>query len=41
MVKSMQLRSYATPQLLVTNQLGHFSIGRMGRFSITPDTLHH
>jgi len=31
LVKSMQLRSYAIPQLLMTNQLG--------QFSISPDTL--
>ncbi len=33
MVKSMQLRSYAIPQLLMTNQLG--------QFSISSHTLHH
>ncbi|WP_284404951.1 hypothetical protein, partial [Pseudomonas syringae] len=33
---------YANPQLLMTNRqsaLGHFSIGRMGQFSISADTL--
>ncbi|WP_219811649.1 hypothetical protein, partial [Pseudomonas amygdali] len=33
---------YANPQLLMTNRqsaLGHFSIGRVGQFSISADTL--
>lgn len=34
---------YANPQLLMTNRqsaLGHFSIGKVGQFSISADTPH-
>jgi len=42
--RSFEVRQdcYANPQLLVTNRqsaLGQFSIGRVGQFSISADTL--